>query len=96
MDPINVSNPDLWRSLAAIFHPSGIVLLIALAASLYFNRMQWIRLKEKDTECQEERERVLAASQADRKEAMDNVAELTKQVTILTERSTQLRSRADG
>lgn len=69
MDTVNVNNPDLWRSLGAIFGPGGLALLLAFAAALYFNFMQWTRAKEQDKQCQEEREKVLANAGAAMKDA---------------------------
>jgi hypothetical protein len=86
MDAVNANNPDLWKALGAIFGPGGVALLLALGASLYFNRMQWHRLKEKDDECRTEREKAREYTRADTKEAFGQVAELTKQVTQLVER----------
>lgn len=94
MEPVNVSNPDLWNSLGAIFGPGGLALLIALAASLYFNRMLWTRLKEKDDECRTEMtaaesrwETRFQQMRADVKEGFSIVAKLTEQVTILAARA---------
>lgn len=94
MDPVNVNNPDLWKSLGAIFGPGGLALLLALGASLYFNRMQWNRLKEKDDECQKEMtaaetrwEARFQQMRSDVKEAFGIVAKLTENVTLLAERA---------
>ena len=91
MDPVNVNNPDLWRSLGAIFGPGGIPLLIGMAASMYFNLLQWRRAKEDKDECAkavtESETRWEARFQqmrADVKEGFGIVAKLTEQVTILT------------
>ena len=96
MDNINVNNPDLWRALAGIFGPGGIVLLLTNAAAYYMNYLMWGRLKEKDIECQAE----LAAAAAgameranqmrdDIKEAFRAVADLSSKVTVLVDRSTR-------
>lgn len=94
MEPVNVNDPALWKMLKEIFGPGGIALLLAFGASLYFNRMQWLRLKEKDTECQTEREKAREYFRADTKEAFGVVAKLTDQVTLLAERAaTNARTR---
>ena len=94
MDPVNVNNPDLWKSLGAIFGPGGLALLLALGASLYFNRMQWTRLKEKDEECAKDMtaaetrwETRFQQMRTDIKEAFGLVAKLTEQTTLLAERA---------
>lgn len=94
MDPINTNNPELWKTLASIFGPGGIALLLVFGVSVYFNRLQWVRLKEKDQECQTE----MAAAESrwetrfqqmrgDVKEAFGIVAKLTEQTTLLAERA---------
>ncbi len=101
MDP-NINDPALWRALKEIFGPGGIALLIAFGASLYFNRMQWLRATEKDATCQKEKDSAEERFQKSRSETRDDVkqafgqvAELTKQVTLLAERTTSTRTRSD-
>lgn len=107
MDPVNVSNPDLWKSLGAIFGPGGLALLIALAAALYFNTLQWKRLKEKDDECQKQCEKVMDAALLAMKEAelrwetrfqqmRGDVKEGFGIVAKLTEQVTLIGARANG
>ncbi len=88
------SNPDLWKTLAAIFGPGGLVLLLTNGASLYFNKMLWTRLKEKDAECQDDMEKAEARwetrfqqMRSDVKEGFGVVGKLTEQVTILATKS---------
>ena len=96
MEQINVSNPQLWTSLANIFGPGGLVLLITNLGTAYLVKMMFNRIKEKDIECQAE----LAAAAAgameranqmrdDIKEAFHAVADLSSKVTVLVDRSTR-------
>lgn len=94
MEDINVSNPALWSQLGQIFGPGGVALLIGFAASLYFNRMLWTRLKEKDEECNKEMTEAetrwdtrFQQMRTDVKEGFAVVAKLTEQVTVLATRS---------
>lgn len=94
MDNVNVNNPDLWKTLATIFGPGGLALLLVFGVSVYFNRLQWVRLKEKDTECQDEMTKMQALwetrfqqMRGDVKEAFGIVAKLTEQTTLLAERA---------
>lgn len=99
MDPVNVNNPDLWKSLGAIFGPGGLALLIAFAASLYFNRLLLARIKEKDDECHDQMtqaetrwETRFQQMRADVKEGFGIVAKLTEQVTLLGARANGTRT----
>lgn len=94
MQEVQVSNPDLWKTLAGIFGPGGLVLLLTNGASLYFNKMQWARLKEKDEECHGQMNEAEARwetrfqqMRGDVKEGFAVVGKLTEQVTVLAERS---------
>lgn len=94
MDEIQVSNPALWTTLASIFGPGGLVLLITNAAAWYGTYLIWGRLKEKDAECHGEMneaelrwETRFQQMRGDVKEGFSVVARLTDQVTVLAERS---------
>lgn len=99
MEPVNVSDPGLWKVVGEIFGPGGLALLLAFAASLYFNRMLWTRLKEKDDECRTEMtaaevrwEARFQQMRADVKEGFGIVAKLTEQVTLIGARGNGTRT----
>jgi hypothetical protein len=90
MEADKLADPTLWRTLADIFGPGGIVLLLTNAASWYTAYLMWQRLKEKDAECRQEiatMSALFAESRnqlrADIKEAFASVAKLAEQVTVL-------------
>lgn len=103
MESVNVNDPNLWKTLASIFGPGGLVLLITNAGTAWAVRLMWNRLKEKDEECRTE----IAAERTsfmefrnqlrdDIKQAFGIVATLSEKVTVLVERTTNTRTRSDG
>lgn len=92
--PEQALDPGWWRSMADIFGPGGVVLLITNSASWYGLWLFWKRLKEKDEECTTEMSQAEARWEtrfqqlrSDVKEAFGIVAKLTENVTILAERA---------
>lgn len=90
MSPDQLANPTLWQTLANIFGPGGIVLLLTNAAAWYTAYLMWQRLKEKDQECRAEIATMSASFaesrnqlRADIKEAFQSVGKLAEQVTVL-------------
>ena len=100
--PTEALDPGWWSRMAEIFGSGGLVLLITNAAFGYLIYLMWKRLKEKDTECQTEMlnaesrwEVRFQQLRSDVKEAFGIVGELTKQTTLLAERSVSTRTRSD-
>lgn len=81
MEDIQVSNPALWTTLAGLFGPAGVVLLLTNAGFAYGIRIMWVRLKEKDEECQKELATAAAAA----------LAAKTADQEAWRERATQMR-----
>lgn len=100
MEPINVNDADLWKTLATIFGPGGLVLLLTNAGAWYATWLIWKRLKEKDAECQTEMDKQETRSEtrfqqmrSDIKEAFGIVGTLSERVTVLVERTANTRTR---
>lgn len=94
MEDVQVNNPQLWTTLAGIFGPGGLVLLLTNAAAGWFIKMQWARLKEKDDECHTEMveaearwETRFQQMRTDVKEGFAVVGKLTEQITTLVARA---------
>ena len=92
-----MAGPDgfvVVKWLASYLGAVGFVMILGVVAAIGGLLMMWTRLKEKDTECQNEAQRlreswksVVDQMSADNKESIQNVSDLIRQVTILTERT---------